>query len=211
MATPLFPAAISFGYPFEVKAAYRTLISAMDSGTEVRHQRQAFPKREILPNFSWLSATEINLIWSFYQARKGALESFHLIAPLSESWYGEFIGLGTGGQTIFDFPSVGTTPGSNVVYVNGVVNVDYDLDTGTGENGADRLLWYAAPANGAVLTADFIGRRRFLVRFKDDNMSRSLVNLACYQSNFGFAEVLEAEAYVMEPEAGGLLGIEGGY
>lgn len=208
MAT-LFPTSISFAYPYQIRSAWNTLISPMGAGMEIRHSRQAFPKREIVPQFSWLTPTELNALWQFYQARKGALESFHFVSPLVEQWYGEYVGLGDAAEDTFDLPSLTTDEPTLAVYLNGTLKtgggVDYTFSPSSGENGADQIVMTAIPALYDILTADYQGQHRFLCRFQSDNLNRSLISMLCYNSEFVLQEVLDITY-------GGVLAlVEGGF
>ena len=194
MATELFPTSIMLG-SVKVTGSWDVLITQLGTaGKETRHLRSAFPTRDIRPSFSWLSGIEIALIWQFYQARKGPFEAFHFIDPLLLDWYAEYVGLGDAAEDTFDLPSLSTVEATLAVYVDAVLKagggVDYTFSPGSGENGADQIVFTVPPAVGAVITADFTGKHRFLVRFKDRTMTREWLSVACYNSEFGFQEVL---------------------
>lgn len=64
------------------------------------------------------------------------------------------IGTGNASDVNFDLPTSGVTSSTLVVYVNGVVTA-VTLGAGAGTGGRDRITFGAAPANGAVIVANF--------------------------------------------------------
>lgn len=59
------------------------------------------------------------------------------------------------------------------VYVNGVETY-VTLVAGTGDAGVDKIQFLTAPANGAIITADFAGQLRYRTRFTDDKLSKEM-------------------------------------
>jgi hypothetical protein len=169
MATyPSDPAPI---YPVNIAPEYRTIVSGDDDGGEQRRKKWAFPKYSTSLKYSQaLSATELQTLWDFYHARCGMYEAFYCYDWDSKDHAGQYCGQGDGSTTIFDIP-VKSRTGTPTIYVAGVVDAGVTILTGGGASDSDRVQLSTAPADGALITADFTGLLRFRCRFKDDSMS----------------------------------------
>jgi hypothetical protein len=75
------------------------------------------------------------------------------------------VGTGNGATNLFTLPVKGASAGSTTIRVNGTPT-GVTFQSGTGTNGEDRILFGAAPANGATIRADFTGRRRRFMRVR---------------------------------------------
>ena len=70
-------------YSFPTTASFKTLISVGESGRERRRSKRSTQKREWRLTFNILSEVEVDLIWNFYLARKGAYEAFTWTDPVA--------------------------------------------------------------------------------------------------------------------------------
>jgi len=167
-------------YPLIVEPEFKTLISGFDGGGEQRRQKQLFPKYNVTVNYGALSETDMQTLWDFYLARKGAYEAFYiydlaLLASISPNHDGQYVGTGDASTEVFDIP--GRSTSSQVIYIDGVeqtLTTDYVILNGGGESSADRVDFVSPPAAGEVVTADFTGFLRIRARFAEDKLSREL-------------------------------------
>jgi len=171
----LYPAVTSVPYvePFSESILFKTLISQFDDlGEEKRKQKWLYPKRMLTLHYKNLSKSEALTLWQFYLARKGPHEAFSFFYPLSNTYTGEYVGTGDGSTTAFNLPC--KTASSYTLYVDGVSQtgggVDYTFDALGGADGADKVTFTAAPADGTRITWDFTGYLKVRARFFEDNM-----------------------------------------
>ena len=178
MPTPLFPD-IPLSYTLELTSEFRTIVTPFEGeGKEQRKRKWQFPRRKLRINIRSRDESEIRQVLSFFIARKGAFESFHIYYPVERAWYGEFVGIGDGATTTFDLGCKNTT--SWTVYLDGVAQTTgVSLSSGTGENGSDQIVFSTAPGNGVLITADYTGLKRFLARF-EDSLTDSLIEALIY-------------------------------
>jgi hypothetical protein len=106
----------------------------------------------------WLAA------WQMCGGNYGGMFWFEWISKAATN---VFVGTGAGGvATTFTLPVKGAASGTTTIRVNGTpTGVTFEI--GTGPNGEDRIVFGAAPANGATIRADFTGRRRRFVRVRN--------------------------------------------
>ena len=167
-------------YPLIVEPEWKTLVSGFDGGGEQRRQKQLFPKYNVVVNYDALSEADMQTLWDFYMARKGAYEAFYiydltLLASMSLDHIGQYCGTGDAATEIFDIP--GRSTSSQAVYVDGVlqtITTDYVILTGGGESSSDRVDFVSPPAAGEVITVDFTGFLRIRARFAEDKLSREM-------------------------------------
>ena len=191
MAT--FPTTPKSNYPFSVEQEWKTIITSMDSGTEDRKAKWAFPKYNITMTFRTLSQANIKILWDFYQARKGPYEDFYLYNPLSEVHVNLYVGTGDAVTEIFDIPGASTSAQS--IYVNGAlqtITIDYVILVGGGVSSSDRVDFVVAPDSGEVITIDFTGYQRFRVRFAEDIMTKEGFNRALFTTGLKFKGLIAA-------------------
>lgn len=165
-------------YPLVITPVWRTDIVELDDGVEQRRTNWLFPVFDVLVNYSKLTAAEAQTLWQFYMARRGASLAFHiydlsLLASLSFSQATAlYMATADGTTTIYDLP--GRSTSGQTIYVDGVEDGSVSILTGGGDGGADRASWASAPAQGAVLSAEFTGHLRMKVRFEQDRLPREL-------------------------------------
>ena len=175
-----FPESPAPIYPLIVEPEWRTLTSDFDGGGEQRRQKQLFPKYNVTVSYGALSESDMQTLWDFYMARKGAYEAFYiydlaLLAGIAPNHDGQYAGTGNGSTEVFDIP--GRSTSSHTVYVDGVeqtITTDYVILTGGGESSADRIDFVSPPSAGEVITVDFTGYLRIRARFAEDKLPRSL-------------------------------------
>lgn len=194
-------------WPYDIKINWNTTVSSFDSGKEQRRQKNLYPKYDVSLTYTVLSLTNMQILWNFYQARKGTYEPFYFYSLESTTWNGCFVGIGDGTTTTFDLPGKSTS--SVVIYVSGVAlrstssqilmedespistedgnNIilegpeEYTLYVGGGAASADRVNILTAPAANALITCDFTGYLRIRCRFQEE-LSRSAFTAALYQT-----------------------------
>jgi len=173
MATfPTDPAPI---YPLVIEPEWKTLISNLDGGGEDRRQKWLYPKYNVRLKYSPLTKAEMQTLWNFYLARRGAYEAFYIYDLVSMDHDGQYCATADGSTDIFDLPGKATS--SQTIYLDGIeqtVTTDYSILTGGGESDSDRVDFVSAPAAGAIVTADFTGFLRMRVRFAQDKLSREM-------------------------------------
>lgn len=192
MPTPLFPLAIHMEYPLEVEAEYATIVNTFGGENyreEIRRSLHAFPARRVGITAANLLRTEIKDLWDFYVARKGAWEAFHFFLPTMDYWTGELAAIQTvAGTLTFDIPSMDTDAPSLIVYDDGTPTA-ITFSGSTGENGADQVIFGGAPAVGSIITADLYGKLRMKMRFAEDKLTKSMIELLLYKYKVELMEV----------------------
>jgi len=165
-------------YPLVVTPRWDTIVSKMDGGAEQRRQKTLFPVYDVQVQYAALTNSEARTLWNFFMARRGRYEAFYifdltLLGSQTYSHVGQFCGVGDGATDTFDLP--GRSTSSQAIYLDGALQTlttHYTISAGTGTSGADQIVFVAAPADGAVITADFSGFLRMRVRFADDTLAR---------------------------------------
>ena len=105
-------------WPYDIKINWNTTVSSFDSGKEQRRQKNLYPKYDVTLTYTVLSLANMQILWNFYQARKGTFEPIYFYSLESTTWSGCYLGIGDGTTTTFDIPGKST---SNVqIYVSGV-------------------------------------------------------------------------------------------
>jgi len=162
---------IPFKNPIQMRLRFKTLTNAFDDlGEERRKRKFLYPRRDITLAYEWLSVSDAQTLWEFYVARSGPYEAFNFFLPSPDTYTGEYVGSGDGSTTVMNLPS--KSGSSTTVYLDGVEKTgggtDYTFGSGTGEDGADKITWVAAPAAAQRVTYDFTGYLKVRSRFKED-------------------------------------------
>lgn len=195
-------------WPYDIKINWNTTVSSFDSGKEQRRQKNLYQKYDVTLTYTVLSLANMQILWNFYQARKGTFEPFYFYSLESTTWSGCYLGIGDGTTTTFDIPGKST---SNVqIYVSGVAlratgvsgilledesglitedddtiiregPDEYTLYVGGGAASSDRVTFATAPAANDLLTCDFTGYLRIRCRFQEE-LSRSAFTAALYRT-----------------------------
>jgi hypothetical protein len=197
-------------WPYDIKVRWNTTISSFDGGKEQRRQKNLYPKYDVSLTYPVLSVANMQILWSFYQARRGTYEPFYFYSLESTLWEGCYIGIGDGTTTTFDIPGRSTTAvtiyqdgvalsatglsglllenDDTLEYENGDTAVketldepEYVLHSGGGAAASDRVTFVTAPAVNDLLTCDFTGYLRIRCRFQEE-LSRSAFTAALYKT-----------------------------
>jgi len=174
-------------YPLIVSPRFSTLIKTSDSGKEQRNYKSTYAKYDVLVQYSELDYSDVQTLWDFYIARKGAYEAFYIydLSLLAGTYFnhsGLYVGTGDGAEDVWDIP--GRSTSSQTVYLDGISKSspsDYSILTGGGTAGSDRIDFVAAPSEGEIITVDFTGFLRIRARFTKDSMSRELFEYNLYK------------------------------
>lgn len=160
-------------YPVDITTNWNNITSRFDSGKEQSRQKNLYPKYDVTLTYKVLSSADMQILWNFYQARRGSYESFYFYSLESAQWNGVFIGIGDGSTTIFDIP--GKSTNSNVIYASGLVVAasDYTITAGAGDCSSDQITFDTAPTLNTLITTNFVGYLRIRCKFKNDKMTRS--------------------------------------
>jgi len=185
----IFPEEISMRYPFIIEPQWDTLTKEKDSGNEQRRQKSLYPRFNVRGLLSGIDSADMQTIWDFYMARKGAFESFYFFDPVPDlgivtSYQNLLIGTGDGSTGIWDLPGKSTS--SQIIYIDGVtqtITTDYTILTSGGDGNADRVSFVSDPALGESLSCNFTGRLRVKCRFEKDKLPRELFSYLAF--NFG--------------------------
>lgn len=168
-------------YPYDITINWKTIISGYDSGKEQRRQKNLYPKYDVSLTYPPLSLVNTQILWNFYQARRGTYEAFYFYSLEETQWNSCFIAIGDGTTTTFDLP--GKSASSIVIYSNGVVvnSATYTIGAGAGDASADNVVFTTAPAVNTLLTCDFDGYLRIRCRFQEE-LTRSAFAIALYKN-----------------------------
>lgn len=174
---------VSFPLPLAFGASggpvRQTEIITLANGHEQRNTSQANSRRRYDAGVGVKSLEDMQTLIAFFEARRGQLYGFRFRDPMDYQADGE-IGLGDGQRTEFQLSktyadSAGMWQRAIIKPKPGSVNIKLDaqptslfsLDTATG-----KVTFYAAPANGAVITATF--EFDVAVRFDTEQLTTSL-------------------------------------
>jgi hypothetical protein len=181
-------------WPYDIKVRWNTTISSFDGGKEQRRQKNLYPKYDVSLTYPVLSVANMQILWSFYQSKKGTYEPFYFYSLESTLWEGCYIGIGDG--TIYqdgvelragaigvelENEDVLVAENNNSMILEGLVAEDYTLYIGGGAASADRVTFNTAPAVNDLITCDFTGYLRIRCRFQEE-LSRSAFTAALYQT-----------------------------
>jgi len=175
-------------YPLTVGQRWKTIVTGMDSGYEERTAKWLFPKYDVTVKYGAISATNAQILWNFYLARKGSYEAFYiydlsLLKLITKSHVDQYIGTGDGTTEVFDIP--GRSTSSQSIYLDSVeqtLTTNYVILTGGGTSSSDRVDFVTPPVTGTIITCDFSGYLRMRVRFAEDQMSQDLFFASLYSS-----------------------------
>ncbi len=172
-----FPDLTSIPYtaPVKLEHQWQTLVQSYEGGIEVRKQKNLFPRRNFTLNYSNISVEDAQVLWNFYNARKGRFEAFNFFMHYRNdrpvSYLREYVGVGDGVSIEFNLPSIEAT--DYTLYLNNVElsegsSLDWLFGEGDGDDGADLATFAVAPTLGYYITYDFTGRLKVHGRFADD-------------------------------------------
>lgn len=177
-----YPASPAPNDPVSVTPIWKTNVTSLDSGKEQRRQKWSFPKYDVSLNYDLIiPQSNMQILWDFYMARKGAAEAFYFYFRRSGAHKAQFVDYGDGSTTIFDLPGKSTS--SRSIYFDGAVQSSgFSYLTGGGGESSDRVEFASAPPNGTLITCDFTGFLRNRCRFEEDRMTEERFFLTCYRT-----------------------------
>ena len=150
---------------------YQTALAGpYPGGDSVGTALRSYPLWRVSFGYRYLTDAEKGTIGAFLRSQRGKAGTFTFIDWTAQTWSGMYVAVGSGGATVFDLPSVGTS--GLVLRKAGVVltaGSGYTLGVGTGADGRDRVT-LAVHADGSLLEADFVGRLVRKMRFTADTL-----------------------------------------
>jgi hypothetical protein len=183
MATELYPSSVNPLIGYSVEPVFSTQATPTKSGADVAEKIWDSARYRISLPYRCSLADAMEIL-NFHTARAGKYEVFDFIDLLERDWEGLYIGTGDGSEDTFatDFDATTDAGSGRVVYVDGVEQTvgagnDYLMSAQSGTNNRDRVVFLAGsePANGAIVTMDYTGKKYFSVRFMSDKLEiRSL-------------------------------------
>ena len=160
-------------FGLEESIGFKTLITPMESGLERRRAKWTYGLRSYRLKLFAYTKSDMDTVWDFYIARKGAYDTFIVKIPTEYTVTTEAIGTGDGVATQFmldEFP-VDTTAGTFTMYVDSVEATATLSNNFSGE--FSYVTFSSAPANEKAITGDY--EFCFRVRFAEDNLTRELL------------------------------------
>ncbi|EGJ51800.1 DUF2460 domain-containing protein [Desulfocurvibacter africanus] len=148
---------------------FETVVSRYGGGRELRKQKLLFPLYDVTLRYQKITTGQAALLWQFHRERKGAFEEFSYYRFQEQAYASEYVGVGNGEQTIWNAPARQAL--SVEVHFDGTRltdGADYAYEPGAGVDGADRIVFAAAPAAGGYITMSFYGRLKMRCRFAED-------------------------------------------
>jgi uncharacterized protein (TIGR02217 family) len=171
MITDILTLTPEFG--FQESIEYKTAVTESETGEEVRDALVDDGLREFKLKLDFRSKAAIDTIWDFYIARQGATDDF-LIKIITEfAATDEPVGTGDGTtrQFLLDSFPVDISE-NNTAKLDGVLTTAYVLSNDTA-NEKSYITFTQAPTLGQAITASY--EFYFRVRFKDDRLTRELI------------------------------------
>ena len=167
---------------------YSTLIFESDSGKEKRRSKRSQAIRTLDCFLESESEEAIDLIWSFFKARKGRYDTFWVKFPTNYKVQNEAVGTGNGVDTVFNLDLFPIDTALIKVYLNGVEVTSGFTVTNDLTNEVAKIEFSSPPSAGVAITADY--EYYVQVRFEEDKLSRELVSVKLYNSSIKLKEVL---------------------
>lgn len=100
-----------------VSPVWTTLTTPFDAMTEQRKAKAVFAKYDVSLKYpEGLDNADIQTLWAFYMARRGAYQTFYIYDLLSQAHTGLFVGWGDGTTTTFDLPGKSTS--GHTIYID---------------------------------------------------------------------------------------------
>ena len=191
MANAVLSITPEFGMTESIR--FKTYKTEFESGRKRTSSQWDKGLREFRLNLKFLTESEMNTIWDFYVARKGAYESFLIKMSHEYEITAEAIGSGNGVLTDFTLDEFPVDASSITLYDDGVEVAGSVANNFSSESAT--ATYTAAPSG--VLTADY--DFYFLVRFAEDELSREMI---AYQLLHTGMVLQEARWTSYEPRAG---------
>ena len=192
---PSFPTLPGQAWSVHKRPTFATRVAPHVSGREVRRANYASALYEFEVSFdglassgspgslSGLGASSLQTLMGFYLACQGQLGTFLYVDPSDGAVTGQPIGVGDGATTSFTFvrslgaatEPVGWVTGVGAVTLGGVAQPSSTYALAQ----PNTLVFAAAPAAGAAITADFT--YAFVCRFLDDQEDFEMVASGLWQ------------------------------
>ena len=194
MSTEILTLEPEFG--LEESIDFKTLITEMEDGDEKRRAKWTWGLRRYKLRLYAYTKTNMDTIWDFFIARKGASDTFLVKIPAEYEIETEAIGTGNGVRTTFTLDEFPVDTSANfTMYVDG------SSVSATLSNNFDTEFSYvtfdSAPTNTKAVTGDY--HIYFRVRFMNDRMTR---NLMAYLLLSAGLELKEDRWDIYRPRAG---------
>ncbi len=112
--------------------------SQFDDGGEQSVAKRAFPVFNASVKYESLEATDIQILWNFYQSQQGSAKRFYLFDLVALAHTGLYVNAGDGSTAVFDLPGKSTS--ARTLYHDGVIQTTgFSYLTGGGVGSADRV------------------------------------------------------------------------
>lgn len=183
---------ITPSYDYSVQPAFYNLRLGPTDGDFIQRRRKRLtPLMRFTLQFNNLIEANIKTLYDFFIARYGGWDAFAFFDFDSKTWTAISVGTGDGSTTSFALIAKETS--ARTVYVDSVAQIegtDYTFYSGQGTDGQDKITFASAPANGAVITADYTGRKYYSnCIFGEDYMDRNLFEVKLYKTGLTIVEV----------------------
>lgn len=168
--------------PISTEQEWKTLISPRGGGKEQRRSKWSFAKYNIGLTYDLITPrSQMQILWDFYSARKGAAEAFYFYFRYLGSHKNLYIAYGDGVLSTFDIPGKSTS--SHILYFDGAAQGSgWTKVTGGGAEDSDRVTFDSIPPLGTLITCDFTGYLRSRNRFEQDTMAEERFYLVCFST-----------------------------
>jgi hypothetical protein len=127
-----------------------------------RYRKLVNPRWMVALGWPFLEASEAEQIVAFV-ASVGLVGKFDWFDWRAFPWIWVRVGVGDGVTVTFNVPGKETSGHS--FFVAGTTSIAGTVTAGAGADGADRVTFDSPPAAAALISAAFLGRRRFAVTF----------------------------------------------
>ena len=171
--------------PFTEDVGWSTLVTRYEDGKEQRRQKWSKPKRMFSVVFRGKTKSEFDQIWDFYNARKGAFDSFYF-KNSNENPNTKVIGSGDASILNFNVPEFPIPSGAITLSTPGFSYTETAHYTLTRSTGA--IVFNQAPSGDLTAVYNFCR----VVRFAEDKLSRELFNYQVYNGELKLLEVFTA-------------------
>jgi uncharacterized protein (TIGR02217 family) len=205
MSTAILPSLAGLGFDVTRAPVWDTTVQQAISGKETRIAKLTYPRWKWDLTYSVLRSGaafgELQQLAGFFNARQGMFDTFLYQDADDNGVTGQQIATGDGATTSFQLirafggfiePVLAPNLSQTInVYVNGALQASGTSVMGWGASspsGPGMLTFAAAPASGAIVTADF--SYYFPVRMSEDSVSFDLFMLQYYKAKkFSFISV----------------------
>jgi uncharacterized protein (TIGR02217 family) len=180
VSIPTFPTLQGLAWPVGRNSKWNTINQKPISGKDTRLALWTYQRYNWTLVFNYLSQSDWTTLESFFNSVNGSALPFHYNDPNDNSVTGGNLGTGDGTTTQFNFvralggnvtPVQDVTQSGVVIKVNGTPTGAYGFLTDANWGFTYGIQFSAAPASGAVITANF--NYNWPCRFDDDELAFS--------------------------------------